>query len=1220
MGKLSNKPPQSIYKNAMPFYKSRIDLSIADAKGKEFADMFLFNLLSSELDILVDSTDASQKKFQHLYFQTRNIERISGQKTFGFGYPLFLFSDNQKLVVAPLFIWSLNLEPDPYNSRQWRIRHTDSPQVEVNRHFLSVLENKFSKGVMNELNEHLKNNKIIEDKIAKFTKTLLTNSNISEYGSNETCIPTPSIDVISALPSEGGLQWSGVFGIYPPQTGISYQENEIATPSLNIGNNLKNENIHPFGLLKLDPNQAYAFDTIRANSVSVIDGKERSGKAHLLTYLLSNILSNGQRCLVVSENVETLKRAQTGLTKNGFFKYHFLLKDNRHDKKNFLEVLRSAGNISKEKSQFKDVDFNVKIGKASRLYDELSKQYKTIKEPVYGKYNRTELIGFYLRSKRNAGHELLHSKLKSADFEFQPTEHEQIKNGILTAHVLYEKVNTLEHPLKSLHSHIFIERDYENASNFIEQRSHYFIDKLDALHKEYIKIQNLFTTRLKDFYELYARGFAFRIKGIREKTIDNTALFGTNFTKSGTGRLRVQGIFSAKKKRVLQERLEIKEEYESLKMAFIERSYFDFTFDDNADFSIERMLRYLDNFETALNNWKTTIPTIIIEEQNRVNSKNVLSNLKLTRDLAMIEEKHDALHEEINSTNLFDEKLENKMLTLPMRQKRIEQVRTQLETTLYNMRDFQSFHKWQKNWLSQSQLSQKVIRALAKVKAQDWTAAFDTWYFHQSIERYFDENMPSTTEQLFEFVKLEQEIQSQLFQQTVALRDEIITESIKIQRRKNKKIHDTFFSKSGNKKVQKYSLNELFHEATDTISSVFPVLFSSVSSALEITQNSDEVFDYIIFLEANLLHINEVSSILDSGKRNVFFKSPTQQSSLSLANYLIENGAPCVNLKGSYSPSANTIPFHSKINIIQSKGFFKEKEGINEIELRKVERLLFSIKPDNKRTFPAIGIVTFTIAQRNAIATRLLQIKQKGSERAEKVKQLERNGLGVFYIEEALGQEFDELIISLTFGAIGQSGRPTKKLKYFSTPIGLQAVQYLIQKSFKPMYLVSSFSDEIINLLLEVHDEEGKFLLGHLLKYVKAISQKEYIQAELHYAFLWEEESKTTAESVFNQEVRRILQTFFIQGRLSRYLQKGELNIPLAVSPLTDDKQTYWLQPDIFISDMPVTSFAWEVAQHELLMKQNVKYMPMFSVAWWKNSELAASKLAAKIIKDNEVN
>ena len=1215
--------PQTIYKNALPIYKNRIDLCTLDEGLEDFADNFLTHLFSHSLDIQTIGTKLSQEKIQHIYFETRNTERIQGQKTFGLGYPLILLSGEDKLTVAPLCIWPLTLDADSHKSDVWHLRSMDSKFTEVNERLLRYLEEHYDFTGSDEMRALISSGKVNKQSLEKVGERLENEIGLTSYGSAQAIVNAPGIDVIGALPEQGGLQWSGVLGIYPPQVQSTAKMSEA-----DLIEELKprlvphTEDAHPFGMLPLNPHQATAYHELRRQKSIVIEGKNNSGKTHLLVHLLTNILSNGQKCLVVSDSAEALKKTQNQLSKIGIYRHHYLLKDTRHDKVAFLEILRSAAGKETRDTGFNAADFDVLLGQAHRLFTRLSAHYEAVQEPVFGEQNRTELVGQYLRYQKDTGHELLNSKLNARDFSFTPEEFQDLKNGIYLSHVLYDKINTLQHPLNNLHPHIFTERSQENGREYITHRCTYFLEKAGKLQKDFIQNLDIYANRLKEYYDLYFREFTYRLRNIQEKITDNEKRFGKQFTSASKSSLKLKGLFSARQKEVLELRNEIVEEYASLQKAFADRKYFDYSFTGStSSFVAKKILQNIKDFTAALQNWKNNIPTVLEEEMKRLSAKNSHPKLKFGADLIALEKKQDDLTDEINGSLLYSKSMDNKMLTTHKRQKYCEVIIEHLEDTLRNLRDFTDFHKWQKNWLVQTPLSQKVITAMAKTKPNDWTTAFESWYFHQALEFYRNEDMPTNDKELFKFGRLHRNLKELLPQQINNQQDRQQNAALNKLRKRDRKTYNLLFSKNSNKQSQFLPFSEITERGLEVMTDIFPILFTGIQAAKDITFQQKEYFDYIFFVESNHLKPDDVSDIVPAGKRISLFTDPFFENELNFGDFLKDNEVPAVNLTGKFTVSStqttNFQPLQTGITVIHAEGRFKEKAGVNEGEIQQIAKILRHINPSKDRTLPSVGIVTFTKAQRDAVSSYLLRTKQNNGPDAEKIQQLERNGLGVFFVEEILGQQFDKLIVSLTFGSTSLKGRLGKRIKYLDSTMGLQAVKYLISKSLQETYILNSIPEENLQEFLDNPENNGSFYLAQLLTYAESIQRKDFQRAEAHHATLWESEENLPTKSLFRQEARHILKTFFRQGRVLQKYNQGEVEIPLCVAPMTEDKPSFWLHPDGFLATTPQTSFAWELQQRRQIEAKNIHFQPIWSMNWWKNAEIAAGKLAAKVIKED---
>jgi len=121
------------------------------------------------------------------------------------------------------------------------------------------------------------------------------------------------------------------------------------------------------------------------------------------------------------------------------------------------------------------------------------------------------------------------------------------------------------------------------------------------------------------------------------------------------------------------------------------------------------------------------------------------------------------------------------------------------------------------------------------------------------------------------------------------------------------------------------------------------------------------------------------------------------------------------------------------LQIHEVNGDYDEAMKVNEAECRHLLSLISGIKGTPQNTYPTIGFVCATVEQRNLFASYLLKIKQNQANGAEKIKHLERNGMGVYALEELAGQTFDLLFVSFTYGVINEVGTLTKDLQYLDS-------------------------------------------------------------------------------------------------------------------------------------------------------------------------------------------
>lgn len=280
----------------------------------------------------------------------------------------------------------------------------------------------------------------------------------------------PEEPILAERISKGVIQWSGIVGSFPPYFP---KKAAIAVRTLH---EIQKEG-HDFGLLPLDPHQASALQTIFKNSMVLVKGASGTGKTHLLVHLLSNALSNGKRCLVVSENVGALRQIYNQLEQLGLLKYSFLLQDEFADKSVLINLLRTLANTNMPMPAYQESAYRIALDKSKRLKTKLDERYRQLRQNVFGPNNWTETVGLFLRSNRAEGKELLASHLNTTDFKFNYEEFQTLQEGIRISQPLYLKINTLRHPLCNLNDDLFKKQTASHGFNFIDQQTQTFLSK-----------------------------------------------------------------------------------------------------------------------------------------------------------------------------------------------------------------------------------------------------------------------------------------------------------------------------------------------------------------------------------------------------------------------------------------------------------------------------------------------------------------------------------------------------------------------------------------------------------------------------------------------------------------------------------------------------------------------------------------------------------------------
>ena len=161
-GKLSQGNRRSIYLNALPGnLLSRLDALQLEQLAPNLPLLFLDKLLDNpkfDLPLSYNQPTAlhqlnaetqktllqTAKRLDALLYENRDHRSEYGTEPFGFGFPILLRRDAKqpdKIIKAPVFIWSLNIEKIISKSFAWQLSRNDNMPLYINPVLLAHLEN-----------------------------------------------------------------------------------------------------------------------------------------------------------------------------------------------------------------------------------------------------------------------------------------------------------------------------------------------------------------------------------------------------------------------------------------------------------------------------------------------------------------------------------------------------------------------------------------------------------------------------------------------------------------------------------------------------------------------------------------------------------------------------------------------------------------------------------------------------------------------------------------------------------------------------------------------------------------------------------------------------------------------------------------------------------------------------------------------------------------------
>lgn len=1221
---------REMYRNVWATSADCIDVLALDPRGVAFAYDWLGQLFRQEqLQMQAQPDYPVSEKVQHFYFASRNHQRLKGAPNLAFGYPILYWQQQGETIAAPLFIWQLELALAPDSIRQWVFTHAKDEQVQYNYALAEMLRLNEGEAAADRMREAVRDNKITPDELVSCCQDIAALLQVANGSETLAIMPAPDAAYLETMGTHGLIHWSGVIGLFPQQLPAPAVAADILSTAEAPHTG------HPFGLLPLDPHQASALQLVFQQQTTIIEGAAGTGKTHLLTHLITNALSNGQRCLVVAENLGPLRQIQQRLANLGLSQYTFLLQNGLTDKPVLLDLLRAIANADLPPPAFEENEFRAVLDKSTRLKNKLDAHYEAVRHPVFGPYNWTQTVGHFLRSNRTEGKEMLTTQLHPTDFNFTYEEFLRLQDNIRASFPLYAKINTLRHPLSNLHPTIFTRKGKAEGLGFINEQLDAFLRKASSLQHLYITKINQYTDLLSEYYEGHYGELSTRLVRLREQMADYSSRYGADFDQAGAGALKLRGVFSGKVKQVLDARDTVAKAYQELEQTFARNRYFDFQFSSTGEGSnIQKVTENLDRFGQALRQWRESLSGQVQEEVARLSSGNLNEALQFGEDITELEYTLELLIAELNEVQLYEQPFENKMLTIPRRRKYLEEIIEQLETTRLYLRDYDDFYDWQHNWLSLPDNAMRVIRALVKVKPNDWIAAFASWYLNNCLTTASEETLPTDDEAVTDYVRIHNQLKDLLPAQIHHRRRALREEALQALRRRNREAFNLLFGKKTPEEIRERPLSELLAKGMDATTAVFPVLLATAHTVMNNLTDLAEHFDYVLFDEAQYLPARDAMSIWQAGKKAIIAgdcsQLPTHDESVllgrakaaELPSWKLQSchrwnpGNLLQLLNGKQMDEAAIGQF--TVRFEQLDGRYNEAAGTNDEEAQRIIHLLNDIKPTDKRTFPTVGIACFTIAQRDLIASYLLKIKQKWSPGVEKIQQLERNGLGVFQLNELRGQHFDVVIVSTTYGIIDAKGKLSQHLERLNAPDFACDVRLLMSRPLQELFIINSIPEAAWESWLAMPEQPGVFLLANYFAYCRALetSNAERQQSIAQRLKDWAEpESDSASERVLPSEIAIALHPYLGKERIQTEVDAAQLHLPLLIEGLHEHQRGLVLQPDGFFAQTPATDFAWEHRQKELLTQCGFDYQPVWSVHWWKNPRQEARKLAGAIIK-----
>lgn len=1258
---LTTELKQSLLWNAIPYDEmNRVDFTDLQPNEQQFVSTWVFELLEkSAARTKISPVPSLAKKLKHIYYENLIHQREYGKSIIGFGYPLFIQKDKDepnKNSAAPLFIWELELKPDREEPGDWILERKMEAPITANPFLMHYFKSEYDLDLTELVKDALANFHVSQLELMKICNEIAIKLGFEGTISTTNATAIPREDELSEILEEAGaIHYSGVFGLYEPKNAASLDvlSASLARPTLPSSEISSAASLafrhNDYSAIATNPYQAAIIRALESHDKIAVTGGHGTGKSHTIAALASNLLANKKRTLVIANKVNGLKSIQRELDKIGLGELTFVLTDPYLQKGELVEAIYQNSLGAKKLPQFEEEDFQHQLNRTNRLRNRLDKVHESISEPIFDHANWTEMVGAFIKNQQIEGKHLLNSHLQVGDYQFTKAEYDDYTAKIERAELLYNELNTMKHPLRVLNQNISTDRNHEDAKSFT-------FDTLDKILNEVGEVYNKFVVELENYgdemngqFETYYQNLKSKIAEVRADIKDYKNQYGDDFNKSGAFRNMRMRMFSAFSKRlgnILELKQEVKAGYNDVQGAFEYQRYFAYSFPKiKSSTSFEKLGEHLDEFEQSLEDWKASTPNIIQQEIDRLDLENINPNVNFKSNIEALNKDFEDLLERVNGYELYQKKFHSNADTLLNKRGYLEEMTETLETLQYNLRDFDAYYFWTNYWLSLNDAQKAVIKSLIVTKPKNWLAAFNSWYFYNLLNKHYGAHLLTDKKTLDEYADQQQKLKDFLPKKALKhwkLNQVNIPRRI---RRESKFLYNVFFGKSRSSFLFEFNVKVLFDSEFETLTTMFPVLMTTPNVASEWLPALENYFDVVVVDDAETVQTEDVVGALWRSRKQVILgdeltigktlapslltmarQSDYQLFELPLYHNMVDEKIWTFKNASFYNNTIKILPSQKtkaqqSMRLLPIEGVYIPNQNVNEEEAQQILHLLNEIEPNKNGRFPKVGIVCLTRDQRNLLTHYIEQIKARKIAGNERILNLEQSGLGVHYYRDLQNHSFDVMMVATTFG-MDVRNEFTDDILELNELEGLQGLNALLSAASQQVIFVSSIPQTYMEHYAQYNRKaKGVHILANLLMYAEAVESKdENTQnrilkrlADLHRKSNIQPKEKE--HSVFVNELAAALSPYLEHGRMQAHQHLDGLDLDILIAPIHPGQPVMALQADASFWRTPQGNYAWEREIEAQLQPYNIRYMPVWSLEFWKSPEIAVKQLAGQLIK-----
>ncbi len=1308
--KLQTGNLKSIHLNALPGnYATRLDIRQLDAlkpkiiqteetenvKSKTFAEEFLFdNLLTKTKfrfkinfdkirkqkldDSLQKRVNLIARKLNSIVNQNEDNYLEHGIKTFSFAYPFLIKrskKDPSKIIKAPVIIWNLDIKRSNRKQNEWIIEQTEDAPININEVLISHIANEDSIIIDNLSQDFLEDKLIDKSEIVQVVNSLLKKLNSYQEIKDIELEVCPDKKAIEENTDENSrIIWSGIFGLFKTQKQ-SIVRDTVSLRNINLKNDYQftyNEDFKTSNnsSVPTDPSQEEIINSLHEKEYKLIQGPPGTGKSQSLTAIITNMLENEKKILVVCEKKTALDVIYNNLKKLDLHKFVAIIDDVNRDRKKIIDRVRQVAESNpQDQLRFNEEMYDTRLKLFTKMVNDFNQKHHNLVKNIFLGYNIQDIVAEYIKLKKIE--ESDEQLLKDIDFKFSEEEYNSITLKVDKAVDLFDEI-----PKEALCYDILSKENFKNEYSIItENQIHELLVKdiefLEQIKKEYFYLHNLKLLKLPgnfsfEYHQTEFDKFATNVKEVIkywsniEKETDKTKLYLDNVKHLNNNSLqeKINEISTLKENidKYLENTTKIDKQLDAIKL---QKDKLPSTIDTN-------------NINFTRSNW---FNAIFSENHKSIRQFQAFykTSCEKIRDLIN--------HNQLNGIDI-------NLRTMIKRSIPIEEDLINLSETLKkcvnNQNWYQEYHNWRYFFDNLDETSQNCITLLRNnYKQQQWNNLFKLNYINLLIELKIRKGSNyNYNSKAIKKIGIMQDDLKKLHKYKISKIWNAKAETAIQTYNKKSNIKWLFNYRKNSKYAKKNTLRTIIHEEFDLFTDIFPVVLVNPIVCSSIFPLTPNLFDLVLFDEASQLRLEDTFSALIRAKIKVisgdthqmpptsYFssdialdaeveeedKSPSISYDKTHPLFLAESES-LLDFANNLNPQKINTSFldyhyrsrHPKLIDFSNAAFYKKrlipmpevtdykpvhyinvkgtynKNNTNYDEAKSIVDFLKNKYACNSpKKYPSLGIASFNMQQRNLIKDLINDECVADEEFREKMNKIgKQEEWFVKNLENIQGDERDTIIISTTFG-LNAEGKFKQNFGQINTEKGYKLLNVLITRAKKEIYVFSSVPDEYISNYqddIETKGNKGKAIFYAYIDYCRAIETDNEAQRQSILKLLSKnsEVNKPLTNinrplSTFKTEIHDYLIKYISPDHVVRNYKLGGYTIDFVITN-KEGKAIVAIECDGASRHKTKQAFSHDLHRKKIFEAQGLRFLHIWSKAWHPNPEKALEGMLVFIRK-----